>query len=365
MKIREIISSIEDFSPLSLQEDWDNSGLQIGNTNDEADSALITLDVTEEVIDEAILHGEKLIISHHPLIFSGLKSITGKSSVERIIFKAIKNNIAIYSAHTNLDFAKGGVSWKMAEMLGLQEISTLLPLKGILKKIVTYVPVDHINQVRSAIFSAGGGSIGNYDLCSFNVEGTGTFRGNETTNPFVGVAGTEHHEKEIRTEIVFPSFAQGNIISALLKAHPYEEVAYDIYPVENTHSCIGLGVVGFLKEETDAEIFLNYLKSVFKCDAIKYSGNIDKKIKKAALCGGSGSSLLKQAIASKADVFVTGDFKYHQYFESENKIIVADIGHFESEQFTKELFYEIVTNKFSKFALRLSEVQTNPVKFLF
>lgn len=365
MKIREIISSIEEFSPLSLQENWDNSGLQIGDANDEVDSALITLDVTEEVIDDAILHGEKLIISHHPLIFSGIKSITGKSSVERIIFKAIKNNIAIYSAHTNIDMAKGGVSWKMAEKIGLQSISTLLPQKGILKKLVAYVPVDYVDQVRSAIFSAGGGSIGNYDLCSFNVEGIGTFRGNETTNPFVGEAGKEHSEKEIRTEIIFPAFAQGKIISALIKAHPYEEVAYDIYPVENSHAYIGFGVVGFLKEDTDADIFLNYLKSVFKCQAIKYSGDISRKIKKVALCGGSGSSLLKQAIASGADIFVTGDFKYHQYFESENKIIVADIGHFESEQFTKELFYEIVTNKFSKFALRLSDVQTNPVKFLF
>ncbi len=365
MKIREIISSIEDFSPLSLQENWDNSGLQIGNENDEVDSALITLDVTEEVIDDAILNGEKLIISHHPLIFSGIKSITGKSSVERIIFKAIRNNIAIYSAHTNLDIAKGGVSWKMAEMLGLKGIITLLPQKGILKKLVTYVPVDHVDQVRRAVFSAGGGSIGDYDLCSFNIEGTGTFRGNENTNPFVGEAGKEHSEKEIRTEIIFPSFAQNDIISALLKAHPYEEVAYDIYPIENPHNYIGLGVVGFLKEDTDAEIFLNYLKSTFKCQAIRYSGDISRKIKKVALCGGSGSSLLKQAIASGADIFVTGDFKYHQYFESENKIIVADIGHFESEQFTKELFYEIVTNKFSKFALRLSDVQTNPVKFLF
>ncbi len=365
MKIREIINCIEEFSPLSLQEEWDNSGLQIGDANNEIQSALISIDVTEEVIDDAILHGEKLIISHHPLIFSGIKSITGKSSVERIISKAIKNDISIYSAHTNLDMAKGGVSWKMAEKLGLREICTLIPQKGILKKIVTYVPVGHVDRIRSAIFSAGGGIIGNYDLCSFNVEGTGTFRGNETTNPFVGEAGIEHSEKEVRTEIIFPSFAQSDIISALLEAHPYEEVAYDIYPIENSHSYIGLGVLGFLKEDVDAEIFLNYLKSVFNCDVIKYSGNINKKIKKIALCGGSGSSLLKHAISSGADIFVTGDFKYHQYFESENKIIVADIGHFESEQFTKELFYEIVTNKFSKFALRLSDVQTNPVKFLF
>lgn len=365
MKIKDIISCIEEFAPISLQESWDNAGLQVGDPSSEIESALITLDVTEAVIDDAIRHGEKLIIAHHPLIFAGIKKLNGKNDVERTLIKAIKNNIAIYAAHTNIDVVQNGVSWKMAEKLGLKQVKTLSPTSGLLKKLVTFVPVEYAEKVREAISLAGAGNIGNYDSCSFNAEGLGSFRGNETTNPFVGEKGKLHFEKEVRIETIFPTYLQSKIVAALQTNHPYEEVAYDIYPLDNKHGLIGLGVVGLLEEPVELKDFLRKLKATFNCESIRYSGDTNKNISKVALCGGAGSSLLNDAKKVGADIFITGDYKYHQFFDAENQIVIADIGHFESEQFTKELFYEIVTNKFSKFAIRLTDVQTNPVKHLF
>jgi dinuclear metal center YbgI/SA1388 family protein len=365
LKIKEIIRCIEEFAPLSLQESWDNAGLLTGESSSEIESALIALDITEEVIDDAISHGEKLIITHHPFIFSGIKKLNGSNYVERALIKAIKNDIAIYSAHTNIDVVKNGVSWRMAQKLGLKNVSTLSGEKGLLKKLVVYVPVSHAELVREALFNAGAGEIGNYSSCSFNSIGKGTFIGNESTKPFVGMQGEMHIEEEVRIETVFPTYLQMKIISVLLEVHPYEEVAYDIYSLENRHGSIGLGVTGFLEKEMTASEFLLKVKVIFNCKAIRYSGKTDKPVRKVALCGGAGISLTREAIQSGSDIFITGDIKYHQFFDAEDKIILVDIGHYESEQFTKELFYEIVTNKFSKFALRLSEVQTNPVKYLF
>jgi dinuclear metal center YbgI/SA1388 family protein len=365
LKIKDIIECIEAFAPPSLQESWDNSGLLTGHSSDEVDKALISLDVTEEVIDDAIAHGEKLIIAHHPLIFSGIKRLNGNNYVERSLIKAIKNDIALYAAHTNIDVVKNGVSWRMAEKLGLKDFKTLSHEKGLLKKLIVFVPVTHAEMVREALFSAGAGGIGNYGSCSFNASGQGTFKGDETTNPFVGRAGEMHVEEEVRIETIFPLYLQSKIVAAMLEVHPYEEVAYDIYSLDNKHNSIGLGVVGTLEKEVDASEFLLFVKEAFHCQAIRFTGDVNKKIRKVVLCGGSGSSLIGEAIYSGADIFITGDIKYHQFFDAENKIVLADIGHYESEQFTKELFYEIVTNKFPKFALRLSDVQTNPVKYLF
>jgi len=365
LKIKEIIGCIEDFAPLSLQESWDNAGLLTGDLNSEVESGLIALDITEEVIDDAISHGEKLIIAHHPLIFSGIKKLNGSNYVERALIKAIKNDIAIYAAHTNIDVVKNGVSWRMAQKIGLKNVRTLSGEKGLLKKLVVYVPVSHAELVRESLFNADAGEIGNYASCSFNSVGQGTFRGDESTNPFVGKPGVMHAEEEVRIETVFPTYLERKIITAMLEVHPYEEVAYDIFSLENKHDSIGLGVTGNLEYEIEAKEFLVFVKEVFNCQAIRYAGKTDKKIHKVALCGGAGSLLISEAIHSGADIFITGDLKYHQFFDAEDKIILADIGHYESEQFTKELFYEIVTNKFSKFALRLSEVQTNPVNYLF
>lgn len=360
-QIKNITSFFEDLAPLQLQESYDNAGLIVGDFNAEVNTVLITLDVTEEVVQEAIDKKAELIIAHHPIVFSGLKKITGKNYVERTLLKAIKNDIAIYAAHTNLDSVKGGVNGKICEKLGLENCKILQPAGGQLKKLVTFIPVQHAQKVREAVFSAGAGNIGNYDSCSYNTEGEGTFRGNENTHPFVGKKGSIHTEKEIRFETIFPTYLQGKVISALLNAHPYEEVAYDIYALENKFNTVGMGMIGTLPEKRSEKDFLQQLKITFNTGTIKHTALQNKAVKKIAVCGGSGSFLLNRAIAAGADFFVSGDFKYHQFFDAEDKIVIADIGHFESEQFTKELFYELLTKNFPKFAVRLSEVNTNPV----
>jgi dinuclear metal center YbgI/SA1388 family protein len=360
-KLKEIIRVFEELAPLRLQESYDNAGLIVGSADAEIDSVLVTLDVTEEVVDEAIKKKAQLIVAHHPIIFSGLKKITGKNYVERTVIKAIKNDIAIYAAHTNLDSVTSGVNSKIAEKLGLQNCKILQPLKGQLKKLVTFVPTEHADKVREAVFAAGAGSIGNYDSCGFNLEGRGSFRGNENTNPFVGEKGNIHYETEIRFETIFPGYLQHKVISALLSAHPYEEVAYDIYPLDNSFENAGMGMIGTLAEEKTEQEFLQQLKNTFKTGIIKHTRLKGMPVKKVAVCGGAGSFLLPDAISAKADFFVSGDFKYHQFFDAENKIVIADIGHFESEQFTKDLFYELLIKNFPKFAVRLSEVDANPV----
>ncbi|MCY1721367.1 Nif3-like dinuclear metal center hexameric protein [Prolixibacteraceae bacterium Z1-6] len=361
IKIKNISTFFENFAPLRLQESYDNAGLIIGDLNAEVDSVLVTLDVTEEVIEEAIRKKAGLIIAHHPIVFSGLKKITGKNYVERTLLKAIKNNIAIYAAHTNLDSIEGGVNGKICEKLGLKDCKILQPASGLLKKLVTFIPIDQAPQVHEAVFSAGAGNIGNYDSCGFNVYGEGTFRGNESTNPFVGKKGEIHTEKEIRFETIFPTYLQEKVIRALLNAHPYEEVAYDIYTIDNKFNRVGMGMIGTLPAEKNETEFLQQLKSTFNTGVIRHTALQNKAVKKVAVCGGAGAFLLNQAIAAGADVFVSGDFKYHQFFDAENKIVITDIGHFESEQYTKELFYELLTKNFPKFAIHLSEVNTNPV----
>src|SRR6056297_1629075 len=364
MKIREIISSIESFAPLVFQEDYDNAGLIVGDQEQEAKGALITGDITEKIIDEARKKKINLIIAHHPIIFAGLKKITGKNYVERIIIKALKNDIAIYAAHTNLDNIQGGVNSKIAEKLNLINTKILVPLDNHLMKLVYFVPTGHAGQTRKAIFKAGAGHIGNYDMCSYNVEGKGSFRAGEETDPFVGHKNEIHFEDEVRIETIFPKHLKHNIIRALVEAHPYEEVAYDIYPLENQFEKAGSGIIGELKDEISEIKFLEKVKEIFKAKCIRHTQLFHKPVKKIAVCGGSGSFLLNEAIKQKADVFISADFKYHQFFDAEDKIIIADIGHFESEQVTKELFYELLNKKFPKFAVYLTEVNSNPINYL-
>ena len=359
--LKDITIFLESFAPLGLQESYDNAGLITGDINSEITTILVTLDVTEKVVEEAIQKNAQLIVAHHPIIFSGIKKITGKTYIERTIIKAIKNDIAIYAAHTNLDSVAGGVNQKVCEKLELENCKILQPVTGQLKKLVTFIPVENADLVREAVFNAGAGNIGNYDSCGFVAEGLGSFRGNENSNPFVGKKGEIHYEKEVRFETIFPGYLQGRIIEALLKSHPYEEVDYDIYPLENKFDKIGMGMVGTFAKPISETQFLNQLKQTFNTGVIKHTALTGKNVEKVAVCGGSGSFLLNAAIAAGADFFVSGDFKYHQFFDAENKIVIADIGHFESEQFTKELFYELLTKKFPTFAIHLSEVGTNPV----
>jgi len=363
MKINKITNYINSLAPLYLQESYDNAGMIVGNSEKEIKSALVTIDVTEQVIDEAVEKQAGLIIAHHPVIFSPLKKITGKNYVERIIIKAIKNDIAIFAAHTNLDSIRGGVNTKICEKLDLRDCQVLKPTKSMLKKLVTYIPRDDSSKVQEAIFSAGAGHIGNYDHCGYSLEGSGTFRGSENSNPYVGKKGEIHTEKEVRFETIFPAWLQKQIIKALLDTHPYEEPAYDIYSLENLMVTTGMGMTGTLPRPLPEKEFLSVLKKTFRTGCIKHTRLRGKQVKKVAVCGGTGSDLLNDAIAAQADFFVTADFKYHQFFDAEGKIIIADIGHFESEQFTKELLIELLTKKFSKFAFRFSKVSTNPVYY--
>ena len=364
MKIKEIIQALEMFAPLPLQDGFDNAGLQVGLTDAEATGALLCLDVTEAVLDEACKLGFNLIVSHHPLIFKGYKSLTGANYVERCIMKAIRNDIVIYSMHTNLDNALLGVNYKIAEKIGLKNIRILDPKSDVLLKLVTYVPVKQADDVRKVLFETGCGCIGNYDSCSYNLQGEGTFRAKEGAQPFCGKIGELHHEEEIRIETVFPSFKQSKVIKALLTAHPYEEPVYDLYPICNSWNQVGTGVVGELNEPETETDFLKRIKKLFEVGCVKHSRMNGRLIQKVALCGGAGAFLLPKAISQHADVFITGEVKYHDYFFYENDILVTEIGHYESEQYTKELLETIIKEAFPALEVQQTRVNTNPIKYL-
>ena len=363
-KIKEIADALEMFAPLPLQEGYDNAGLQVGVTEAEVKRALLCLDVTEEVVDEAITSECNLIISHHTLIFRPIKKITGRSYVERCILKAIRHDIAIYSAHTNLDNAAGGVNFKIAEKLGLKNVKILSPKENMLLKLIVYVPTAKADEVRNALFSAGCGSIGGYDSCSYNLLGEGTFRAGEGCNPFCGEVGELHRESEIRIETILPSYIKSRVIKAMLAVHPYEEPAYDVYPLQNVWSTMGTGVIAETEIPFDEEEFLLKIKEIFGAGRIMHTALRGKKIKKVALCGGAGSSFAGDAAAAGADIYITGEGHYHDMFNYNNEMMMAVIGHYESEQFTTEIFKEILSQRFPELTLKITETKTNPVYYL-
>ena len=364
MNIKEIIAALERFAPLPLQDGFDNAGLQVGLTEAEATGALLCLDVTEAVVDEAITLGFNLIISHHPLIFKGYKSITGRDYIERCIMKAIRNDITIYSAHTNLDNAPGGVNYKIAEKIGLKNVRILEPKEESLLKLVTFVPTEHVGRVRQALFDAGCGCIGNYDSCSYNVQGEGTFRAGECANPYVGKVGELHTEPEVRIETILPSFRKGAVVKTLMAVHPYEEPAFDLYPLKNSWNQVGSGVVGELEEPETELDFLKRVKKLFEVGCVKHTRLTGRLIQKVALCGGSGAFLASRAVGCGADVFLTGEVKYHDYFHYENQMLMAEIGHYESERYTQEIFYSIIREMCPELDVQLTRVTTNPIKYL-
>ncbi len=364
MKIKDITDYLETIAPLPYQESYDNSGLIVGDSNTAVKKILITLDVTEAVVDEAIRDKCQLIIAHHPIVFGGLKKLNGKNYVERVVIKAIKNNIAIYAIHTNYDNVIEGVNAKICERLGLVDCEILVPKKQLLKKLYTFIPVAHHEKVAKAIFEAGAGYIGNYSETSFNVNGTGTFKGNEKSNPVLGKKGVLEKAEEIKFETIFPAAVENKVIKALLNAHPYEEVAYDIVTLDNAYAKVGSGMVGNLKKEVDALTFLKSVKKSLKTEVIRHTELLAKPIKRVAVCGGAGRFLLNNAIAAGADLFITADFKYHDFFDADNKIVIADVGHYESEQFTRDLLLQHLSEKFPILAARISIVNTNPIKYL-
>lgn len=363
MIIQDVINHLEDFAPLNYAEDFDNVGLLVGDAKQNLTGVLVTLDTLESVVDEAIENHCNLIVSFHPIVFKGLKKITGKTYVERVVLKAIKHNIAIYAIHTALDNHIEGVNDIICNQLQLKNKSILIPQSNTIKKLTTYVPQAEADALRTALFKAGAGQIGNYSHCSFNVDGTGTFNGNSNSNPTKGNKGETHYEAETKITVTFAKHLRPKILKALFTTHSYEEVAYEIVTLENHNQHIGIGMVGELEAPMPETDFLQYLKEKMNTACIRHSALLGKPIKKVAVLGGSGSFAINNAKQAGADAFITADLKYHDFFSAENQIILADIGHFESEQFTKNGLVAHLTKKITNFAIVLSKTDTNPVKY--
>ncbi len=365
MTIKDITTYLESFAPLAYQESYDNAGLIVGNASAEVTGVLVTLDSTEEVIDEAIAKGCNLVVAHHPIIFKGLKKLTGKNYIERTIIKAIKNDVAIYATHTNLDSVVGGVNFKIAEKLKLEKVRILAPKSETLMKLVVFVPLSNTKAVLDALHAAGAGVIGNYSHVSFRGEGTGAFRPNEKANPTIGAANVDEEVHENRVEVIFPAYLKNQVLVAMHRTHIYEEVAHDIILLENQNPEVGSGIIGELTNEMSEDAFLVYLKHYMGVSVIRHTKLLGKPIRKVAVCGGSGGFLLGDAIGQSADIFITADYKYHEFFDADNRIIIADIGHYESEQYTKDLLKDYICKKFTNFAVHLSETPTNPINYYY
>ncbi len=364
MQIKEVIQHLETLAPTSYAEDFDNVGLLVGDKNTTVTGILVTLDTLEVIIDEAIEKDCNLIVSFHPIVFKGIKKFNGNNYVERVVMKAIKHDIAIFAIHTALDNSLQGVNDMICEKLGLLNRKILIPQSGNIKKLVTFAPSKEADALRSKLFEAGAGTIGNYDNCSFSSEGTGTFRALKNANPSIGKIGETHYEKETQIQITYPRHQESKILKVLVENHSYEEVAYEITTLENKNQHVGIGMIGELPNPIEEIAFLKHLKEVFKAGCIKHSALIGTPIKKVAVLGGSGSFAIKNAQAAGADIFITADLKYHQFYEAEKKLIIADIGHYESEQYTKNLIVSYLRKKISNFAIILSDKNTNPIQYI-
>ena len=361
MRIRTIIEVLEAWAPPALQEDYDNSGLQVGDPDGEVEAALLCLDCTEEVVEEAVRTGCGLIIAHHPVIFRPLRSLTGRTAVERTLLAAVRNNVAIHAFHTNLDNVITGVNAEIGRRLGLTLSEVLDAKPGQLRKLTVFVPHDHGEAVRDALFGAGAGTVGAYDRCSFNLKGEGTFRAGAGADPFVGRVGEEHREPETRVEVVYPATAEARVVKALLGAHPYEEVAYDLVPLANRHPGIGSGAVGVLPEPLSEAAFLKLVKAAFSAPVVRHTALTGREIRKVAVCGGSGAFLIGKAVAAGADAYLTSDVKYHEFFQPEGRLLLADIGHFESERWTMAAIQRKLAEILPTFATRFTGIITNPI----
>ena len=363
MKVSEVIQYLEELAPKSSQESYDNCGLLVGDKNTVITSVLTCLDCTEEVVEEAILKGSNLIIAHHPVIFKGLKSLTGANYIERTILACIKNNIVLYAIHTNLDNYSKGVNFEIGQRLGLKNLKVLAPKNGVLYKLSVFVPQEYLSTLNNALFEAGAGKIGNYEECHFNTIGTGTFKPVNDAKSFSGKLNELSEAPEVKAEYLVSAHLLQKVLKAMKDSHPYEEVAYDIILLANENENEGSGMIGELDSEKDEFEFLTQLKDIFQCGSIRHTAFLNKKIKKVAFCGGSGSFLLNQAKRSKADIYITGDFKYHEFFDAENQILIADIGHYESEQYTSDLIADILKKKFTTFAVHKTVINTNPINY--
>jgi dinuclear metal center YbgI/SA1388 family protein len=364
MKISDIVTCLERMAPRAYQESYDNTGLLTGHWDWECKGVMTTLDATAEVILEAVELGCNLVVAHHPIIFKGLKKINGENYVERAVIAALKHDIAIYAIHTNLDnMANGGVNGRIADMLGMIDRRPLTPMAGTLQKLYCFVPVSHLDVVRAAIFEAGAGNIGDYSECGFITEGTGSFRGREGTNPFVGEPGIRHEEREGRLEVIMPAHICQQVVQAMISAHPYEEVAYDVISLSNSHPRVGSGLIGDLPDGVGEQAFLERIKQVFHVPVVRHTKLSGRPIKRVAVCGGAGSFLISKALSAGVQFYITADVKYHEFFDANDRLVIADIGHFESEQFTVDLLFEVLQEKFRNFAILKSGIMTNPVNY--
>ena len=363
MLIDHLIKELEILAPPEYQEGYDNTGLITGNIGWDCSGILCGLDCTEEIVKEAKEKNCNLIVAHHPIVFGVLKKINSNDYVARALIAAIKNDIAIYAIHTNLDNVLHGVNNRIADKLGLLERSVLAPKHGIINKLFTYAPPAHANKIKEALFAAGAGKIGLYDECSFNTPGTGTFRPMQGANPYTGKVGTRESADEIKIEVIFPWYLQSKILKALFNAHPYEAVAYEVIKLENYHQEVGSGMIGRLTKTMEETAFLAMVKEAFGLTFIRHTRLLNKPIRTVAVCGGAGSFLIKNAIAAGADAYLTADLKYHEFFDADAKMVLADIGHWESEQFTTDLLAEFLQDKFPTFAVLKTGVDTNPVKY--
>ncbi len=364
MIVKEVTTVLEELAPLAYAEDFDNVGLLVGSYTQEVSGILVTLDTLENVVDEAIANNCNLIVSFHPIIFSGLKRIIGSSYVERVVIKAIQNNIAIYSMHTALDNSKEGVNAKICKVLDILDPQILIPQKSTIKKLTTYAPINAAEKLKNALFEAGAGNIGNYSNCSFTTVGTGSFRAEDEANPTIGKIGETHFEEEVQINVTFSASVEKKVMNALFKNHSYEEVAYEVLTLENNNQNIGMGMIGTLKNPMSEIEFLKLVQERMNASGIRHSKLLNKNIERVAVLGGSGAFAIKTAKAVGADIFITADVKYHQFYEAEDKLVIADIGHFETEQFTKNLLVDYLTKKIPNFAIHLSESKTNPIKYL-
>ncbi len=361
IQVKDITNYLEQWAPLCYQEDYDNSGLLIGTSDAVVTGVLICLDVTEDVMNEAIREGCNLIIAHHPIIFTKIKQITTATHTGRSIMQAIKHNIAIYAIHTNLDNIAEGINGCMAGRLNLQKQCILEPKTHTFQKLAVYVPLAYVDIVRDALHEAGAGHIGNYTRCSFMTAGIGTFQPNDMAHPTIGQKDILEQVNEYKLEVIYPNYLSKHIITALQKAHPYEEVAYLIQPLENKDNQVGGGMIGELKEPLDIHSFLSYLKDKMHLKHIRHSVPSNNNIKRVALCGGAGISLLPEAIKNGADAFITADVKYHNFLDAAEKLLLVDVGHYESEVSMRELLYNKLLQEYKNILLLISKSNTNPV----
>ncbi|CVK16780.1 dinuclear metal center protein, YbgI/SA1388 family [Apibacter mensalis] len=365
MKVADVTELLKQLAPESNAESFDNVGLLVGDLQTEISSILVTLDCLEEVVDEAIQNKCNMIVTFHPIIFSGMKSITGKNYVEKALIKAIKNDIAIYAIHTNLDIAKEGVNFEICKRLHIKNSRPLIPKTKSIKKLQTFIPLTHFAEVQQALFKAGAGEIGNYKNCSFRVEGTGTFLPTENTNPFIGQINVVEEVQEVMVSVTFEDFKQTAILTALRSSHPYEEIAYEIFTLDNPNQDLGMGRIGELETPVTEEKFLSFLKKKLSTPCIRHTKLRNRLVKKIAVLGGAGSFAIKNALEAGADVFITADIKYHEFFQAESKILIADIGHYESEQFTKNLIHDYLSEKINNTVILISKINTNPINYYY